>query len=487
MRVDEPVEQRRAPRRVGAAADHSRALRPAGAPASSPAPAAARCWPRRRWSRASSPPRPPASPARRAAISTARWRGGSTWSAARNASSIVSRVDDDRVGLAPRSARSRRAAGRGRAAARASRRRTAAPATRRDLRREHVEADVRGDPVQPRAEQRAAVEGLAPAPRAQERLLHGVLGLLERAEHPVAVHVQLAPVALGERVERRFVAGPGRGDGGGGDLGHRYVKRRTRRNSSLRARRVGSGAMAGTADWDALERAVAGEVIVAGAPGYDDGAQAGDRPLPRRPAAGRGALPRARRRRRGARLRAHGRVGGHGAERRPLLRGPLVDRRRRRRRRAAGRRDGRRRRGDGGRRDPAGRPLRRARRARPHDRRRLRASRRDRGSHARRRARAPRPQARPHLRPAAGRPGRARRRTRPRLRRPPGRGAVLGAAWCGRRARRRRLLAGLQDPPRPGRHQLPARLAARGRRRGPRRLAGLGARRGATSSQPACC
>ena len=34
------------------------------------------------------------------------------------------------------------------------------------------------------------------APRAQERLLQRVLGLLEGPEHPVAVHVQLAPVAL---------------------------------------------------------------------------------------------------------------------------------------------------------------------------------------------------------------------------------------------------------------------------------------------------
>ena len=40
------------------------------------------------------------------------------------------------------------------------------------------------------------VERLARPPGAQERLLQRVLGLLEGAEHPVAVHVQLAPVAL---------------------------------------------------------------------------------------------------------------------------------------------------------------------------------------------------------------------------------------------------------------------------------------------------
>jgi len=40
------------------------------------------------------------------------------------------------------------------------------------------------------------------APRPQERLLHEILGFLEGAEHPVAVHVQLPPVALHERGER---------------------------------------------------------------------------------------------------------------------------------------------------------------------------------------------------------------------------------------------------------------------------------------------
>ena len=44
-------------------------------------------------------------------------------------------------------------------------------------------------------------EGLAPPPGAQERLLDQVLGLLERAQHPVAVELQLAPVAGGERLE----------------------------------------------------------------------------------------------------------------------------------------------------------------------------------------------------------------------------------------------------------------------------------------------
>jgi hypothetical protein len=44
---------------------------------------------------------------------------------------------------------------------------------------ERVEAGVRGDPVQPRPHGGAALEGGALAPRAQERLLRQILGLLE--------------------------------------------------------------------------------------------------------------------------------------------------------------------------------------------------------------------------------------------------------------------------------------------------------------------
>jgi hypothetical protein len=77
---------------------------------------------------------------------------------------------------------------------------------------EEVETRVRRDPVEPRAEGGTALEGPAPAPRPQERLLHQVLRLLERAEHPVAVHPQLPPVALDKLGERRLIARPGCGD-----------------------------------------------------------------------------------------------------------------------------------------------------------------------------------------------------------------------------------------------------------------------------------
>ena len=76
--------------------------------------------------------------------------------------------------------------------------------TRRDRGTKHVEACVGRDPVEPRPEREApaGTEALAAPPSAQERLLDEVLGVLERAEHPVAVHLQLTAVALDERGER---------------------------------------------------------------------------------------------------------------------------------------------------------------------------------------------------------------------------------------------------------------------------------------------
>jgi hypothetical protein len=72
---------------------------------------------------------------------------------------------------------------------------------------EHVEADARGDAVKPGAEERAAVEALAAAPGVQERLLHGIFGLLEGGEHAVAVDVEFAAMALDKSGKGAFVAG----------------------------------------------------------------------------------------------------------------------------------------------------------------------------------------------------------------------------------------------------------------------------------------
>jgi hypothetical protein len=70
---------------------------------------------------------------------------------------------------------------------------------------QHVETHVRGDAVEPRAERRPALEVVDVAPSADHRLLHCVLGLETRTEHPVAVRGQLPPVRL-EVVEVRVVA-----------------------------------------------------------------------------------------------------------------------------------------------------------------------------------------------------------------------------------------------------------------------------------------
>ena len=71
-----------------------------------------------------------------------------------------------------------------------------------------VQAPVGGDPVQPGAERGALLEPGEALPGGQQRVLHGVLGVLQGAEHPVAVHLQLPPVRLGQLTERVAVPGP---------------------------------------------------------------------------------------------------------------------------------------------------------------------------------------------------------------------------------------------------------------------------------------
>src|SRR5262249_21303784 len=63
------------------------------------------------------------------------------------------------------------------------------------------QARVGRDPVQPGAHRRAALEAVERAPRPQIRLLDQILGLLGRAQHPVAVSQQLAPEPPGEAGE----------------------------------------------------------------------------------------------------------------------------------------------------------------------------------------------------------------------------------------------------------------------------------------------
>ncbi len=73
---------------------------------------------------------------------------------------------------------------------------------------DRVQAGVRRDRVEPGAERAATFEAADPAPGAKHRLLKGVLGIVEGAEHPVAVSDQLAAVALDERRECSLVTGP---------------------------------------------------------------------------------------------------------------------------------------------------------------------------------------------------------------------------------------------------------------------------------------
>ncbi len=180
----------------------------------------------------------------------------------------------------------------------------------------------------------------------------------------------------------------------------------------------------------------------------------------RRPHAGR--RPRHRHARRRARRRA--------LLRRSLLdRGPAAGPRPARHRH---RRPGRA--GDRGRRRPPRRGLRRPARGGPDHPGRLRPDGRHHRAHAGWRARPARPALRADVRRPGRGAGRPRRRAVRRLLGGARAGAVLGAAGCGRRAVRRRHLAGLRDRRGAGGDPLRAELARRVGRRGRRRLAGMG-------------
>ena len=98
---------------------------------------------------------------------------------------------------------------------------------------EHVEAHVRGDAVQPRPHRRPTLEAVDAPPRADHRLLHGVVGLEHRAEHPVAVAGELPAMDL---EGLRFEIGGGRGFG----MGRAAIGREPM--GALRRERSGFGA-----------------------------------------------------------------------------------------------------------------------------------------------------------------------------------------------------------------------------------------------------
>ena len=73
---------------------------------------------------------------------------------------------------------------------------------------QRVQAAVGRDPVKPGAHRRSALERLEAPPCRKKRLLHQVLGVLQRAEDAVAVQLQLAPVGFGELAKRLLVPRP---------------------------------------------------------------------------------------------------------------------------------------------------------------------------------------------------------------------------------------------------------------------------------------
>jgi hypothetical protein len=72
---------------------------------------------------------------------------------------------------------------------------------------ELVEAHVRGDLVQPGSDGSSLLDPWQTTPGAQERVLHRVLGVMHRTEHPVAVGVKLRAMWFDEAIEAGFVAG----------------------------------------------------------------------------------------------------------------------------------------------------------------------------------------------------------------------------------------------------------------------------------------
>jgi hypothetical protein len=70
-----------------------------------------------------------------------------------------------------------------------------------------VEASVGGDAVEPGAQRGPFLEPCEALPGAQQRVLQGVLGVLEGSEHPVAVHLQFSAVRFGQLLERLTVPG----------------------------------------------------------------------------------------------------------------------------------------------------------------------------------------------------------------------------------------------------------------------------------------
>jgi hypothetical protein len=76
--------------------------------------------------------------------------------------------------------------------------------------RDRVEAGVGRDRVEPGAEGASALEPSQRAPGPQQSFLKRVLGVVERAKHPVAMSVERRPVGLDQPAKCLFVVSAGR-------------------------------------------------------------------------------------------------------------------------------------------------------------------------------------------------------------------------------------------------------------------------------------
>ena len=103
---------------------------------------------------------------------------------------------------------------------------------------ERAQAGVRRDPVEPTAKGAATVELIPASPRAEKRVLDGVLRVMDRAQHPVAMEQDLVAMLLGKGVER-FAARPVLLDRHGQSVARRVVARQSLAVSGPAARRGG--------------------------------------------------------------------------------------------------------------------------------------------------------------------------------------------------------------------------------------------------------
>ena len=226
------VDDRAQPRVAERARGGLLALRRAAGRRWSPAPAGGRCSPTPPWSRAPPRPRPPRSRAPRAGSAR---RAGAAAGAGAPRRRPAPRSRGARSGPPARPARP---AGRG-ARRDTDRSRPTRPAAgpgpsrgsdsgpwssgsiRMGRRAWRVEAGVGRDPVQPGPHRAAALEAREPPPRAQQRVLEGVLGVVHRSQHPITVRVQFGPARLDEGAVRVLVAPAGRIEQGLLRRGHR--------------------------------------------------------------------------------------------------------------------------------------------------------------------------------------------------------------------------------------------------------------------------